>query len=154
MKMRITLLITAIAFTLSSFAQHKEMDKDKREQVEAQKIAYLSKRMELSPDEAKIFWPVHDKYDAQLHELRKEYRASMKAKGNDLNELSDSEIEVLIDKEMEIKEQELKVRQSMHTELKKLIGPKSGHAVPSRKRIPPRIAAALKERPSKTLTLE
>jgi len=122
--MRITLLITAIAFTLSTFAQHKEMDKDKREQVEAQKVAYLSRSMELTPDEAKVFWPVYDQYDKQLHELRKEHRESMKSKGKDLSELSDAEIEALIDKEMEIKEEELDVRKKMHTELKKLIGPR------------------------------
>jgi len=122
--MRITLLITAIAFTLSTFAQHKEMDKNKREQIEAQKVAFITKRMELTPDEAKVFWPVYDQYDKQLHELRKEYRESMKSKGKDLSELSDAEIEVLIDKEIEIKEEELNVRKEMHTELKKLIGPR------------------------------
>ena len=124
MKMKITFLITAIVLTLSSFAQQRELDKTKREQIEAQKVAYLSSRMELTPDEAKVFWPVYDQFDKQLHELRKEHRASMKSNGKDLSELNDAEIEVLIDKEMEIKEEELDIRKKMHSELKELMGPR------------------------------
>lgn len=42
--------------------------------VEALKIAFLTKQLELTPDEAKKFWPVHDAYTADIQKLMKENR--------------------------------------------------------------------------------
>lgn len=49
--------------------------------VEALKVAYLTKQLELSPDEAKKFWPVHDQYQAEIEKLLREYREK---KGDEL----------------------------------------------------------------------
>ena len=97
---------------------------NKKEQIAAQKVAFITSRMQLSPDEAKVFWPVYDQYEKQIHGLREAHRANVRSKGKDLDALSDVEVEALIDEEMEIKEEELEVRKKMHTELKKLVGPR------------------------------
>ena len=47
-----------------SFAQPPEDDnnKEKREQIQAQKIAFISTQLELTPDEAQKFWPIYNRY--------------------------------------------------------------------------------------------
>jgi len=42
--------------------------------VEALKIAYLTRQLELTPDEAKKFWPVHDAYQGEIEKLLRENR--------------------------------------------------------------------------------
>lgn len=42
--------------------------------VEALKIAFLTRQLELTPDEAKKFWPVHDAYQADIEKLLRENR--------------------------------------------------------------------------------
>jgi hypothetical protein len=42
--------------------------------IEALKVAFLTRQLELTPDEAKKFWPVHDAYQAEIEKLLKENR--------------------------------------------------------------------------------
>ncbi len=42
--------------------------------IEALKIAFLTRQLELSPDEAKKFWPIHDAYQAEIEKFLKESR--------------------------------------------------------------------------------
>lgn len=35
--------------------------------LQALKIAYLTKKLDLSPEEAQRFWPVYNKYDEEIH---------------------------------------------------------------------------------------
>ncbi len=38
--------------------------------LQALKIAYLTKKLDLSPDEAQRFWPIYNKYDEDIHQVR------------------------------------------------------------------------------------
>lgn len=42
--------------------------------VEALKVAFLTRQLELTPDEAKKFWPVHDLYMGEIEKLLRENR--------------------------------------------------------------------------------
>ena len=38
------------------------MDNPKMQNIEALKIAFISRQLELTPDEAQVFWPVYNQY--------------------------------------------------------------------------------------------
>jgi hypothetical protein len=60
------LLLTCFAFTfLISMAQNGN-------QIEALKIAYITKRLNLSPDEAQKFWPIYNQYAEELKRTRQD----------------------------------------------------------------------------------
>lgn len=40
--------------------------------LEALKIAYITKKMDLSPEEAQKFWPIYNQYAAELKEARQQ----------------------------------------------------------------------------------
>lgn len=46
-----------------------------QQNVEALKVAFMTKQLELTPDEAKKFWPVHDAYEAEIKKAIEETRA-------------------------------------------------------------------------------
>jgi hypothetical protein len=60
------LLFTCFAFTmLISVAQNGN-------RLEALKIAYITKRLDLSPDEAQKFWPIYNQYAEELKRTRQD----------------------------------------------------------------------------------
>jgi hypothetical protein len=44
-----------------------------REKVEAMRIAFITNRLELTPDQAKLFWPVYNGYRQDLAQLRRSF---------------------------------------------------------------------------------
>ena len=85
------LLLTLLTlFTGLAFSQGGGPKKNKmtREEIEAEKIAFISTELALTPEEAEKFWPVYNLYTAEIKELhkeRKEYMREMK----DIDKLSD-----------------------------------------------------------------
>jgi hypothetical protein len=64
--MKRLLLIVGFAFSfLLGQAQNGE-------RLEALKIAYITKRLDLSPEEAQKFWPIYNQYAEELKRTRKE----------------------------------------------------------------------------------
>ena len=60
------LLLTCFAFTfLIGMAQNGN-------QIYALKIAYITKRLDLSPDEAQKFWPIYNQYAEELKRTRQD----------------------------------------------------------------------------------
>ena len=112
-------LIIAMLCPLFMLAQNYKMDK-KREKIEVQKIAFITKQLDLTPEEAQKFWPVYNQFsDArkQLHEQHKENR-------KDIDNLSDSEIEKLIDNHIILDQKVLDLKKKYHTEFKKVLSNK------------------------------
>ena len=58
--------------TMFSFAQTGDDLKGGTNRIDAIKIAYLTKELELSPDEAKAFWPLYDRYTGEIKSTLKD----------------------------------------------------------------------------------
>jgi Skp family chaperone for outer membrane proteins len=64
--MKRLLLIVSIAFSfLMGVAQNGN-------RLEALKIAYITKRLDLSPEEAQKFWPIYNQYAEELKKARQD----------------------------------------------------------------------------------
>jgi hypothetical protein len=60
--------------------------KERHEQIETIKIAFITKKLDLSPDEAKSFWPIYNNYQKELMLLmknRREERLRMNVNADD-----------------------------------------------------------------------
>lgn len=73
------LLITAlfVSFLLPAMAQ--DDNKNDGGRIVALKIAYITKKLNLSPEEAQKFWPVYNKYTDEIHRTQIELRQSNKS---------------------------------------------------------------------------
>lgn len=102
MKRTIYILTMLLALLpLVSNAQSKEAKK----QIEAARIALITERLELTPDQAEKFWPVFREYDKKRQQLRMELRQTRK--GVDPQQMSEDESRALMAKALEIKQKEL-----------------------------------------------
>lgn len=84
MKKYIVILILFIT-SLNSYGQRKH-NKETREKIKSLKVAFLSQKLELSPDEAEKFWPSYNKHEAKKDLLknkgREEYKKIFRQKDN------------------------------------------------------------------------
>lgn len=90
------------------------------EEIESYKIAYLTQKLELSPSEAKIFWPIYTDWQKELNALRAERTRTIIShkKIEEINELSDTQIHSLITNEINIKQQNLNIEKKYYNRLK------------------------------------
>lgn len=98
-----------------------EKMRENKEDIEAMKIAFITKKLSLTPEEAKDFWPVYDQYSEKLHELRKKRRQDMKAARDGFDEMSDKEVEAAVDNEIVFRQKELDVQKEYHSKFKTLL---------------------------------
>lgn len=107
---KIFFLALALTFCTISLAQNENADKkndgrnkEKFEQmmadIQSRKIAFFTKQLHITPEEAKVFWPVYEKCDAERNAVRKEIRKSAWALQKAVKEgtATDDEIKALAD---------------------------------------------------------
>lgn len=63
------ILYTVVAFSAMSQDEPKDAGR-----LQAYKIAFLTKKLSLSPEEAQRFWPIYNKYEDELKTARMENR--------------------------------------------------------------------------------
>jgi len=124
---RLKSLTFILCLPLLIFAQTKEAQKQKKkEQMEAMKVAYITKELSLTTQEAQAFWPVYNEYNVDLGELREERRELKKAHKKDeasVNNMSEKELDQLTSKEFELDEKKIGIQKKYHIKFKKVLPP-------------------------------
>jgi hypothetical protein len=92
-----------------------------RERVESMKIGFLTDRLQLTPEEAKVFWPVYDQYQDELEKLRKSRKENLLNGKENIDDLSDADIEKLVDGEIAFRQSELDLIKKYHPQFKKIL---------------------------------
>ncbi len=80
MKNIIILLLGFLVMT-SAIAQEEEIataDSKAQEKIKAARIAYITERLGLTPDEAEKFWPVYREFSMKRQELKKQFKENRK----------------------------------------------------------------------------
>ena len=124
--MKTTKFITCIIFLFVSVQlvhaqQGPRFNGDKREKVEAMKIAFLTKRLDLTPQEAQSFWPVYNQLTKELEGIRKNRRSDVRDAKEELANMSDKEVEKLVDNEIVSRQSELDVVKKYHNQIKQVL---------------------------------
>ena len=104
----LTLLLFFISIT--SFSQEepiKQRFKEKKEQIKALKVSFITTELDLTPDEAAKFWPLFNAFEDKQQEIRKQKMKSfMDRKDDSVDKLTEKEATTLL-AQMESTEEEL-----------------------------------------------
>ena len=114
------LIIIALLLTFPFVSSAQRNGGDRFQEIEAFKVTYLTGKLELSADEAKIFWPIYNAWQSEQQVLRKERMQKMISfrKIAEIEELSDSEVQILILNDFNIKQRELNLDKKYYYKLK------------------------------------
>ena len=99
--MKLRNLVFALLFfsSFSTFAQGEKM-KEKREQIKAMKVAFITTELDLNSSEAEKFWPIYNAFEDENNKLRRQ--SYNKRKVEDMESLTELEAKKLLSQRINI----------------------------------------------------
>jgi len=93
------------------------------EEIESLKIAFFTKKLDLSPEDAKVFWPIYNDMQAEQNALRKERFQKMISfrKVTEIDNLSDAQIQSLITSEFDFRQRDLNIEKKYYNKFKAVL---------------------------------
>jgi len=120
---RILIIFTlVISFSLSGMAQERGRGMHKMsERFEAEKISFITQKLELTPEEAQLFWPLYNELGKKRKENREQTKILFRKLRTSPEELSDNELGDISDKLIELRLQEAILQKEYHKKYKKIL---------------------------------
>jgi len=114
------LFFAALLFLLPSMLWAQ---RPRGEEIESLKIAFFTKKLDLSPDEAKVFWPIYNDMQAEQNGLRKERFQKMISfrKVTEIDNLTDAQIQSLITSEFDFRQRDLNIEKKYYNRFKAVL---------------------------------
>jgi hypothetical protein len=97
----VSIILVLFFISLGVSAQNREAMK----KIESARIALITERLGLTPNQAEKFWPVYREYNMERRALRQEFKNARQ--GVDMKNISEEQSKQLIDKSMDLKQKEL-----------------------------------------------
>lgn len=119
MKKIYILAFVFLFFVKLGFAQEK-----RREEIESFRVAYFTRQLNLTSEEAKKFWPVYNEMQNEIQKLQKERRNRHRDLRDNQDNISDAELEKSIDDEMASRQKELDIEKKYHERFKQILSMK------------------------------
>lgn len=105
----------AFCISLGALAQSPEAMK----KIQAAKIALITERLELTPEQAEKFWPIYREFGKERQEIRKEFDQARRT--FDPNKATEEENKKMLDMANQVKERQLKLEREYSQRILKVI---------------------------------
>jgi len=111
------LVLVGIGIQIGSAQRYGPEQRAKmQERIEAQRVAFITQKLDLTPDESAKFWPLYNEFK----KLQKTKRAEIMP-GKPLKELNDAEAEEIIEKRLTMEEEMVDIKRDYFEKLKEVI---------------------------------
>jgi Spy/CpxP family protein refolding chaperone len=104
-----------------SSAQHDRDFQNKKGQIKAQKIAYISSQLNLTSEEAQKFWPVYNEYESQREAIKKEFRKEPDIHDINIDSLTDDEATKIADEQIILEQRLLDLQKKYYIKYKSVL---------------------------------
>jgi hypothetical protein len=108
-------------FHIVGLAQSRDQSVSQKEKIESFKIAFFTRQMQLTPQEATVFWPLYNQYMESIDIQKSNRRKSLQVTKELLDSMSDDEVNKLIDNRLLQAETALNERKEFVTSLRKVL---------------------------------
>ena len=89
---------------------------DAEDRIESLKIAFITEKLSLSPEESQQFWPLYNEYTDKREAMRKDARPP-----RPVEQMTDAEAEAFLMKFMDLEQQELNLKRDYMMRLKNVL---------------------------------
>jgi len=118
--MKHIILTTVLVITcIATYAQRPDLA-ERRERMQAHKVAYITDELDLTVQEAEKFWPIYNDYQKEEREIRQSLRENLKAPST----MSDIEALALLHKQLDRELQKLTLQREYVSKLEDVISGK------------------------------
>ncbi|MBA7564978.1 hypothetical protein ES708_06647 [subsurface metagenome] len=94
---------------------------EKIQELQAQKVGFFTKKLQLTTKEAQEFWPVYNDYQARKNKIIQDRRNTIRYYIQNLNNLSDKEIEEMTGKFIRLMKEESDLLLAYHEKFKDVL---------------------------------
>lgn len=103
-----TIILFLLALLLAggqlTYAQHgerpgRQQRDERKEAIEARRISYITRKLSLNPEDAKVFWPIYNEYTHKIDQISERYREKRDAMP-DPEDMTEDEAARFIDAEI------------------------------------------------------
>ena len=105
---------------IPSFAQKETTSRYDQQKLESAKVAFITKRLDLSPQQAEKFWPLYNQHTDERGNLMRQIKELSKAVSTDIN---DKQALQLIDRKFELKKEILDLENAFTKKIVEIISP-------------------------------
>lgn len=109
---QVLIAIICIALSSGAFAQN---------QLAAERKAFFTEQLALTPTESKAFWPIYDQYLTELEILRLDRKREIAQAKLNQSHLSDKELESLVDNRIVFKQKEVDIEKKYNERFKQVL---------------------------------
>ncbi len=111
------LLLPILLYALGIFAQQGPG----RERIKTLKVAFITEQLNLSREEAQLFWPVYNAHEQKIADIRKKERQQFGGRLANLSQTSPKEAEVMVATYAKLQSEKHAVEQDFIADLKEVI---------------------------------
>lgn len=115
-----TIKLTLVALLTLIFSGTFSQEGAKKEHKKERITAYLVKNLSLTEKEQKTFLPLYEQFIKDKQALRKNFKKQEK-NGKIMSELTDEEVEKLLNESFDFKQKQLDLKKSYHLKYKQVI---------------------------------
>jgi vacuolar-type H+-ATPase subunit I/STV1 len=115
-KLTLFLVFIFALYAGNAFAQRPAQNIDP-EKLQAARIAFITSRIDLKPDQAEKFWPLFNQYNEQRESTMK----SMSELNRDIENISEEEAKSRIQKRLQLQQKMIDAEKSFTTDISKVI---------------------------------
>jgi hypothetical protein len=140
----ILIALSLFCYPPVSQAQQGSSDNEIKDRIRAAEIAYLSQKLDLTPDEAQKFWPLYNQYTKEVEILIAERRKK--------NKMPQTSTQPADDKELGYERRMLDIKTHYSQEFQKVLPPaKAGVVFRSEREFRNQLIRTIKDRQARNL---
>lgn len=114
------LFLGFVLMTVSSALNAQETD-EKNDKIQAQKVAFLTERMNLNTKEAQVFWPIYNEFQDKKDKIIAQRRSTREYFKLNAATLSDKEANDILNKFVTIEQQDVNLFVEYNEKFKQVI---------------------------------
>lgn len=103
----------------SVYSQDQETVQSVNDKIEARKIALITQRLELTPEQATKFWPIYQELSQKQKDIRRDFQ--LQRRNFDPKTASDEEMKKMIDLGLKVKERQLGLEREYSERMRQVI---------------------------------
>lgn len=106
---KLNLIVLLMIISVTTYAQRPERNYDK-EKLESARVAFITNRIDLKPEQAEKFWPLYNQYQEKRSNMMSEI-SSLNQKSN--SSISDVEAKEVINSRLSMQQQMLDMEKNL-----------------------------------------
>lgn len=91
------------------------------QKIQAEKIAFFTEKMNITPSEATVFWPMYNEYQEKKHEINKRKNSVLTYYKTNQENLNEPEIKRLTDRYVSYQQEEAKLLETYTSRFKEIL---------------------------------